>query len=150
MILFDYSPERDGAPPFSWLRRSIYKDILFRKYIRPQEQERQFTYHDWLNYSPEKWALLNDRINNSENQADQCIWVLSHINSFSAADKDIIVRCLRSFAYDNLSFYRNVHPKLYEHLESSADEIRDLPLPASVQSIHLHVDSLCFAAASSH
>lgn len=148
MILIDYSPERDGAPPYSWLRQSIYKDILFKKYIRPQEQERQLTYHDWLSYSPERWALLNDRINNSENQADQCIWVLSHINSFSAADRDIIVRCLRSFAYDNLNFYRNVNPKLYEHLMSSAEEIRNLP--ANVQSIHLDSSSICFAAASSY
>lgn len=52
MLLIDYSPERDGAPPYSWLRPSIFKDILFKKYIRPQERERQLTYHDWLNYSP--------------------------------------------------------------------------------------------------
>lgn len=146
MMLIDYSPERDGAPPYSWMKPSIFKDILFKKYIRPQEQERQLTYHDWLNYSPERWALLNYRINNSENQADQCIWVLSHINSFSAADREIIVRCLDSFAHDNLSFYCDVDPTLHLRLLCSADEIRNLP--ANVQSIHLDASSMCFAAAS--
>lgn len=147
MLLIDYSPERDGAPPYSWLRPSIFKDILFKKYIRPQERERQLTYHDWLNYSPERWALLNFRINNSENQADQCIWVLSHIKSFDVADKDDIARCIFSFATDNLGFYSNMQPDLFRYLLSSAEGI--LNIPAHVQYIYLADDGVSFVGSSS-
>lgn len=104
-------------------------------------------YHDWLNYSLERWALLNFRINNSENQADQCIWVLSHIKSFDVADKDDIARCIFSFATDNLDFYSNMQPDLFRYLLSSAEGI--LNIPAHVQSICIAEDGVSFAGSSS-
>lgn len=86
------------------------------------------------------------RINNSENQADQCIWVLSHIKSFDVADKDTIARCVFSFASDNLGFYSNVQPDLFRYLLNSATGLLDVP--AYVQSIYLADDGVSFVGSS--
>ena len=122
----------------SWLFCPIAWNVLLCKYIDPEE--RTSFGHVWTNYmswvgvcdkatADRKWRILNERINNSNNQADRVLWELSQLSVFNAKDKDFVAECIEAFVKNNMvgnKEYRD-SDHIIERFHKVADDIRNLP-----------------------
>ena len=122
----------------SWLFPPTIWNILFCKYIRPEERRRRFpdkdkefetTYMGWtMTNGNERWAKLNGRINNSAEQVDRVLWELSMLSVFNAKDKEFVADCIERFIEVNFpdsEYKESEHIK--ERFREVAKDIRELP-----------------------
>ena len=122
----------------SWLFCPITWNVLLCKYIEPEERTNWG--HVWTNYmswvgpcdkatAERKWQMLNERINNSSNQADRVLWELSQLSVFNAKDKDFVAECIERFVETNMvgnpEYQDSNH--IFERFRMVAGDIRNLP-----------------------
>lgn len=122
----------------SWLFCPITWNVLLCKYIKPEERTgygRVWTnYMSWVGIcdsatADKKWRMLNERINNSNNQADRVLWDLSQLSVFNAKDKDFVAECIEKFVENNMvgdPEYQDCD-HIIERFHKVAEDIRNLP-----------------------
>lgn len=128
--------------PNSWMMPPVVWDVLMQKYIDPAEHNGVNSYLTWVcacssKIRDERWALLNSRINNTENQADRIMWELTGLSVFSAKDKGFVADCIDTFVREN----QNIDEALQaEHIRQRffdiAVDIRNLPRRVKYFVIH--------------
>ena len=128
--------------PNSWLMPPIVWDVLMQKYIGANERNGVDSYLVWVcacsaKISNERWALLNSRINNTENQVDRIMWELTGLSVFNSKDKEFVADCIDAFVREN----QNIDELLQaEHIRQRfydiAVDIRNLPRHVKYFVIH--------------
>lgn len=128
--------------PNSWLMPPIVWDVLMQKYIGANERNGVDSYLVWVcacsaKIRNERWALLNSRINNTENQVDRIMWELTGLSVFNSKDKEFVADCIDAFVREN----QNIDELLQaEHIRQRfydiAVDIRNLPRHAKYFVIH--------------
>lgn len=128
--------------PNSWLMPPIVWDVLMQKYIGTNERNGVDSYLVWVcacsdKVRNERWALLNVRINNTENQTDRIMWELAGLSVFSSKDKEFVANCIDDFVREN----QNIGEELQaEHIRQRffdiAIDIRNLPKRVKYFVIH--------------
>ena len=128
--------------PNSWLMPPVVWDVLMQKYIDPAEHNGVNSYLAWVcacssKIRDERWALLNSRINNTENQVDRIMWELTGLSVFNSKDKEFVANCIDDFVREN----QNIDEELQaEHIRQRffdiAIDIRNLPRRVKYFVIH--------------
>lgn len=128
--------------PNSWLMPPIVWDVLMQKYIGANERNGVDSYLAWVcacsaKIRNERWALLNNRINNTENQVDRIMWELTGLSVFNSKDKEFVANCIDDFVREN----QNIDEELQaEHIRQRffdiAIDIRNLPKRVKYFVIH--------------
>lgn len=128
--------------PNSWLMPPIVWDVLMQKYIGANERNGVDSYLAWVcacsaKIRNERWALLNSRINNTENQVDRIMWELTGLSVFNSKDKEFVANCIDDFVREN----QNIGEELQaEHIRQRffdiAIDIRNLPKRVKYFVIH--------------
>lgn len=126
----------------SWLMPPVAWDVLMQKYIGTNERNGVDSYLVWVcacsaKIRNERWALLNSRINNTENQVDRIMWELTGLSVFNSKDKEFVANCIDDFVREN----RNIDEELQaEHIRQRffdiAIDIRNLPKRVKYFVIH--------------
>lgn len=128
--------------PNSWLMPPVVWDVLMQKYIDAAKRNGVDSYIVWAcacsaKISNERWALLNSRINNTENQVDRIMWELTGLSVFNSKDKEFVANCIDDFVREN----QNIDEELQaEHIRQRffdiAIDIRNLPKRVKYFVIH--------------
>lgn len=129
--------------PNSWLMPPVVWDVLMQKYINAYERNGVESYIVWAisgnsdKERDERWALLNSRINNTENQVDRIMWELAGLSVFNSKDKEFVADCIDAFVREN----QNIDVLLRaEHIRQRffdiAIDIRNLPRRIKYFVIH--------------
>lgn len=138
--------------PNSWLMPPVVWDVLMQKYIGTNERNGVDSYLVWVcacsdKVRNERWALLNGRINNTENQTDRIMWELAGLSVFSSKDKEFVASCIDDFVRENqiINIQLQTPPVIQRFLESAA-RFRSLDklmiLPAALAACYYYLDSL--------
>ena len=129
--------------PNSWPMPPIVWDVLMQKYIDTNERDGAVSYIAWTHSGcsdkerDERWALLNSRINNTENQVDRIMWELAGLSVFNSKDKEFVADCIDAFVREN----QNIDVLLREeHIRQRffeiAVDIRNIPRRVKYFVIH--------------
>lgn len=128
--------------PNSWLMPPIVWDVLMQKYIDADDRNGVNSYLAWVcacsaKIREERWALLNSRINNTENQVDRIMWELAGLSVFNSKDKEFVADCIDAFVREN----QNIDVLLREeHIRQRffeiAVDIRNIPRRVKYFVIH--------------
>lgn len=128
--------------PNSWLMPPVVWDVLMQKYIDAGERNGVDSYLVCVcacsaKIRDERWALLNNRINNTENQVDRILWELAGLSVFSAKDKEFVANCIEDFVRENQIINIQLQtPPVIQRFFAIANDIRSLPQRVKYFVIH--------------
>lgn len=129
--------------PNSWLMPPTVWDVLMQKYIDTNERDGAVSYIAWTHSGCsdkeryERWALLNSRINNTENQIDRIMWELAGLSVFSSKDKEFVASCIDDFVRENQIINIQLQtPPVIQRFFAIANDIRSLPRNVKYFVIH--------------
>lgn len=128
--------------PNSWLMPPIVWDVLMQKYIDADDRNGVNSYLAWVcacsaKIRDERWALLNSRINNTENQVDRIMWELAGLSVFNSKDKEFVASCIDDFVRENQIINIQLQtPPVIQRFFAIANDIRSLPRHVKYFVIH--------------